>query len=99
VLDQSKLAAYNLSPLQVTGALGMSNRRLPSGEFASGNREYVLETGEFLRTAEDVRSVVAGVANDKPVYVRDVAEVSDGGEEPTDYVRTADAGRGSSFPP
>jgi multidrug efflux pump subunit AcrB len=91
VLDQSKLAAYNLSPLQVTGALGMSNRRLPSGEFASGNREYVLETGEFLRTAEDVRSVVAGVANDKPVYVRDVAEVSDGGEEPTDYVRTADA--------
>jgi multidrug efflux pump subunit AcrB len=91
VLDQSKLAAYNLTPLQVTGALGMSNRRLPSGEFASGNREYVLETGEFLRTAEDVRSVVAGVANDKPVYVRDVAEVSDGGEEPTDYVRTADA--------
>jgi multidrug efflux pump subunit AcrB len=91
VLDESKLAAYNLSPLQVTGALGMSNRRLPSGEFASGNREYVLETGEFLRTAEDVRSVVAGVANDKPVYVRDVAEVSDGGEEPTEYVRTADA--------
>jgi multidrug efflux pump subunit AcrB len=91
VLDESKLAAYNLSPLQVTGALGMSNRRLPSGEFASGNREYVLETGEFLRTAEDVRSVVAGVANDKPVYLRDVAEVSDGGEEPTDYVRTADA--------
>ncbi|MGA9623615.1 MAG: efflux RND transporter permease subunit [Bryobacteraceae bacterium] len=91
VLDESKLAAYNLSPLQVAGALGMSNRRLPSGEFASGNREYVLETGEFLRTAEDVRSVVAGVANDKPVYVRDVAEVSDGGEEPTDYVRTADA--------
>jgi len=91
VLDESKLAAYNLSPLQVTGALGMSNRRLPSGEFSSGNREYVLETGEFLRTAEDVRSVVAGVANDKPVYVRDVAEVSDGGEEPTEYVRTADA--------
>ncbi len=91
VLDESKLAAYNLSPLQVTGALGMSNRRLPSGEFAKGNREYVLETGEFLRTAEDVRSVVAGVANDKPVYVRDVAEVSDGGEEPTEYVRTADA--------
>ncbi len=91
VLDQSKLAAYNLSPLQVAGALGMSNRRLPSGQFASGNREYVLETGEFLRTAEDVRSVVVGVANDKPVFVRNVAEVSDGGEEPTEYVRMADA--------
>jgi multidrug efflux pump subunit AcrB len=91
VLDQSKLAAYNLSPLQVAGALGMSNRRLPSGQFSSGNREYVIETGEFLRTAEDVRSVVVAVANDKPVFVRNVAEVSDGGEEPTEYVRTADA--------
>jgi multidrug efflux pump subunit AcrB len=91
VLDESKLAAYNLSPLQVAGALGMSNRRLPSGQFSSGNREYVLETGEFLRTAEDVRGVVVAVANDKPVYVRNVAEVSDGGEEPTEYVRTADA--------
>jgi multidrug efflux pump subunit AcrB len=90
-LDQSKLAAYNLSPLQVAGALGMSNRRLPSGQFSSGNRQYVLETGEFLRTAEDVRGVVVGVANDKPVYVRNVAEVSDGGEEPTEYVRTADS--------
>jgi multidrug efflux pump subunit AcrB len=91
VLDEAKLAAYNLSPLQVAGALGMSNRGLPSGQFSSGNREYVLETGEFLRTAEDVRGVVVAVANDKPVYVRNVAEVSDGGEEPTEYVRTADA--------
>jgi multidrug efflux pump subunit AcrB len=98
VLDESKLAAYNLSPLQVTGALGMSNRRLPSGQFSSGNREYVLETGEFLRTAEDVRSVVVAVANDKPVYVRNVAEVGDGGEEPTEYVRTADAGSRQFLP-
>ena len=91
VLDESKLAAYNLSPLQVAGALGMSNRRLPSGQFSSGNVAYVLETGECLRTADDVRSVVVAVANDKPVFVRNVAEVSDGGEEPTEYVRTADA--------
>ena len=38
----------------------LSNRRLPSGQFAAGNREYLLETGEFLRTAEDVRNVVVG---------------------------------------
>ena len=38
VLDEGKLAAYNLSPLQVAGALGLSNRRLPSGEFDRTNR-------------------------------------------------------------
>jgi multidrug efflux pump subunit AcrB len=89
-LNQARLAAYNLSPIQVVGALGLSNRRLPSGQFASGNQQYLLETGEFLRTPEDVRNVVAGVANDKTILVRDVAVVSDGGEEPSEYVRYSD---------
>ena len=91
----ARLAAYHLSPLQVVGALGLSNRRVPSGEFASGNREFLLETGEFLRTPEEVGNVVAGVANGKPVFVRDVAVVSDGGEEPSQYVRYSD-GEGHS---
>ncbi len=73
VLDPVRLAAYRMSPLQVAGALGLSNRRLPAGKFDSENREYLLEAGEFLRTAEDVRNVVVGVAGDKPVFVRNVA--------------------------
>ncbi|MEQ1947690.1 MAG: efflux RND transporter permease subunit [Bryobacteraceae bacterium] len=89
-LDPARLAAYNLSPLQVASALGLSNRRVPSGEFATGNKQLLLETGEFLRTADDVRNVVAGSAGGKPVFVRDVAEVSDGGEEPSEYVRFSD---------
>ncbi len=91
-LDETRLAAYSMSPLQVYQALGLSNRRLPSGSFASMNREFLLETGEFLRSADDVRSVVAGVAGGRPVFVRDIAEVADGGEEPTQYVRYASAG-------
>jgi multidrug efflux pump subunit AcrB len=86
-LDDTRLAAFSLSPMQVMGALGTSNRRLQSGRFASGNTEFILETGSFLTSAEDVRNVVAGVHNGKPVFVRDVAGVSDGGEEPSQYVR------------
>jgi multidrug efflux pump subunit AcrB len=89
-LDPGRLGAYNLSPLQVVGALGLSNRRMRSGEFANGNQEYLLETGQFLRTAEDVRNVVAGVASDKPIFVHDVAQVTDGGEESSLYVRFSD---------
>ena len=92
-LDAARLSAYNLSPLQVLGALGVSNRRTRSGEFASGNQQYLIETGEFLRTSEDVNRVVAGLVNNKPIFVRDVARVTDGGEEPTQYVRLSD-GRG-----
>jgi multidrug efflux pump subunit AcrB len=89
-LDPARLGAYNLSPLQVVGALGLSNRRMRSGEFANGNQQYLLETGQFLRTAEDVGHVVAGVTNDKPIFVHDVAQVTDGGEEPSQYVRFSD---------
>ena len=98
VLDPVKLQGYGMSPLQVAGALGLSNRRLPSGKFDSGNREYLLETGEFLRTSEDVRNVVVGVAGDKPVFVRNVAEVVDGGTEPTEYVRMVNAASRESLP-
>jgi multidrug efflux pump subunit AcrB len=90
-LDAAKLAAYHVSPLQVAGALGVSNQRLESGEFASANREFHIETGEFLRTADDVRNVVVTAMNGRPVFVRDVADVRDGGEEPSQYVRMATA--------
>jgi multidrug efflux pump subunit AcrB len=91
-LDAAKLAAYSLAPLQVVNALGLSNRRLPAGEFSNGNRQYLLETGEFLRTVEDVRHVVVGVAAGAPVLARNVAVISDGGEEPSQYVRYASGG-------
>jgi multidrug efflux pump subunit AcrB len=97
-LDAARLAGYNLTPLEVAGALGLSNRRLPAGKFSTANREYLLETGEFLRTPDDVRNVVVGVSNGRPVYLRNVAEVMDGGEEPAEYVRMAKAGAGEFLP-
>ena len=100
VLDQARLNAYSLSPLQVFQALSASNRRLSSGQFATSNREFIVETGEFLRCADDVQSVVAGVANGKPVLVREVATVVDEGEEPAQYIQFAARGsRGASFQP
>ena len=95
-LDAAKLAAYNLAPMQVMGALGASNQRLPAGRFSSGNQEFLLETGDFLTTAGEAAAVVVGVANDSPVYLRDVAKVQDGGEEPSQYVQY---GNGTTFYP
>jgi multidrug efflux pump subunit AcrB len=96
-LNAARLAAFDLSPLQVARALGASNHRMAAGEFASANRQFQIETGQFLCNAEDVRNVVVGVANGKPVYARDVAEITDGGEEPSEYVRYAE-GSGPAYP-
>lgn len=91
-VDPARLAAFNLTPLDVWQSLGASNQRLDSGRFTQAGQEHVLETGSFLRTAQDVASVVIAAPTGKPVYVRDVALVEDTGEEPSQYVQFGAAG-------
>ncbi|MBP7342580.1 MAG: efflux RND transporter permease subunit, partial [Syntrophaceae bacterium] len=85
-LDPQRLRAYNLSALQIMQSLARANVIIPSGSFPSGNRETVVETGSFLTNAEEVGNLVVHVANGRPVYLRNVAAVSDGPAEATDYV-------------
>ena len=66
--------------------LEQENRQLQSGSFSSGNREFLVETSGFLHSADEVGDVVVGVSGDRPVYLREVARVEDGAEEPADYV-------------
>jgi multidrug efflux pump subunit AcrB len=86
MLDPSRLKAYNASSFQIIGALQKANFALPSGAFSSGNKEYLVETGGLLEDAEEIGSVVIGVQKGRPVYLRDVAAIKDGPEEPSDYV-------------
>ena len=92
-VDAARLAAYGLAPLEVAGALGMSNRKLPAGTAAADNVETVLEAGSWIRSAEDAGSIVVSVHNGRPVYLRDVAQVEDTGEDPVQYVQFASGGR------
>jgi multidrug efflux pump subunit AcrB len=86
LLDPVKLAARNLSPAGLVPMLQQANRQYVAGELTSNNKEVVLETGAFLQSAKDVGNVVVGVFGGKPVYLRDMATIMDGAEEPTQYV-------------
>ncbi|HRJ20816.1 MAG TPA: efflux RND transporter permease subunit [Bryobacteraceae bacterium] len=86
-LDAGRLSSYNLSPLQVVQALQGSNQVLPAGRINTANTEVVLEAGGFLRDAADARSLVVAAHQGRPVYLRDVAEIADTGEEPSQYVQ------------
>lgn len=97
-LDATRLASFGLSAEQVSSALSASNQQTLAGSFANGNQQFALQTGEFLRNADDVRNVVIGASDQKPVYVRDVADVRDGGEEPIAYVRYVDRHNGTPSP-
>ncbi len=86
VLDASRLRAYGLSALQIIGTLQNANFIRPSGAFAEGNKEYLVDAGGFLKNADEIGALVTGVYNGRAVYLRDVAEIKDGPEEPADYV-------------
>lgn len=98
VLDYGRMAGYKVSPLQIMGAVGKSNQTIPSGRFESGNREYLLETGEFIKNAKELEGLVIGVYGGRPVYLRDVASVIDGPDEPANYVSFG-AGPATPTPP
>lgn len=96
--NESRLAAYGLSAVQVADHLRAANHSRTAGTFDTMNRSVLIETGRFLTSAPDVEGVVVGMTDGRPVTVRDVATVTDGGEEPTRYVRFASSATRSFKP-
>jgi multidrug efflux pump subunit AcrB len=86
-LDPERLTAHRLSPMAIAAAVQAANARSPSGAISSDNREFLLETGTVLANAGDVGDIVVGAQGGRPVFLRDVATVLDGPEEPSTYVR------------
>ncbi|BAI79567.1 acriflavin resistance protein, AcrB/AcrD/AcrF family [Deferribacter desulfuricans SSM1] len=84
--DITALKSYNLDLFRLYGALNMSNQSLNSGEITANNKTFYIRAGGFFQSVEDVKNLVVGVYNGKPVYLKDVAKVSDAPEIPDNYV-------------
>ena len=85
-IDPVRLKAYGLTPLQIAGVIRGENRALPTGRFDSRNQSFLVETGRFIQSRDDVDNLVVGVNVQRPVYLRQVADVIDGPAEATSYV-------------
>ncbi|MDD3179912.1 MAG: efflux RND transporter permease subunit [Opitutaceae bacterium] len=85
-IDPARLTSYNLSASYLVPMLQQANAQAHTGAQAVANQETLLQTGTFFRDARDVGAVVVGVADGRPVYLRDVAAITDGPEEPSNYV-------------
>ena len=86
-LDEAKLAARQIPAFEVAARLASANQEFSSGQFDAGNRRILLQTGRFLASKQDVEQVVVGVHEGRPTYLKDVAQIRDGGEDPSQYVR------------
>jgi len=84
--DSAKLASYHLSPTSLAQQIQGSNDRNTPVEFAATDDEKSLQVGSYLNSVDDVRNIVVNAEGGRPVFLRDVASVSEGPSDPDDYV-------------
>jgi HAE1 family hydrophobic/amphiphilic exporter-1 len=82
VVDRLKLEAYHISLAEVVSALQRENVDIPAGNADRGATEALVRVAARGRTAADIAEIPVKRPGGMAVYVRDVAEVVDGIEQP-----------------
>jgi multidrug efflux pump subunit AcrB len=85
-LDPVRLAAYGIDAARAAAILLTANQAADAGSTVSQQGQIIVHAGGLLHTREDLAAVVLGLYDGRPVYVRDVAAVTDGPAEPEQYV-------------
>ena len=92
VVKKEELARLGLSLGQVVSAIGAANSSLPVGSINVDNVNYNISFDGGLDTVADIGSVAILNLNGQVIYLRDIADVSDGIEKATSYSRVSVSG-------
>ena len=79
--DPHKLEAYNIPIETIASVIGAENRNTPAGQIDVGSNTYSLRVQKEFASADEMKHLVVGVNNGRPVYLKDVATIKDGLEE------------------
>jgi len=76
-ISAEKLSAYHLSLGQVADALQKGNVDYPLGNFENGRFSIPVEYNGFIRTLNDVRNLLVANYQGRPIYLKDIAIITD----------------------
>jgi len=85
-LDKDKMAQNHVDILGITQKIKANNQQSQVGHYDKNDTEILVEAGNFLKTVDDVKNLIIGVYQQKPVYLKQVASIKDGPEIPNEYV-------------
>lgn len=86
ILDKDKMASSGVDFLSIAEKIRANNQQIKAGSFISHDTEFLVDTGNFLQTREDIENLVVGVQQDQPIYLKQIAKINDGPSLPTKYV-------------
>ncbi|MEE4203911.1 MAG: efflux RND transporter permease subunit [Halieaceae bacterium] len=100
-LDAEAMSARRTSASDIVDAFRASSLILSAGRWVVDDQAMVLEAGDVLRTADELRELIVNVVDGAPVYLQDVARIEDGPAEAESYtwIRFVDdSGLSQSYP-
>ena len=101
-LDPARLAAYQVSLPQLQHALAQAGQVSHSQALLAVNQTIELQAGAFLSSAKQLGDLVVAVKatpeSQLPIYLRDVADITMGVAEPTNYVQHWQVGEQAPSP-
>ena len=93
-LDLERMQRYNVTLFTIRQVLEATNIDIPAGTLVSHGRVSTVSAGGMLRSADEVKNLVVALYAHRPVYLKDVAEVTDG---PGEIERVHRIGYGPAF--
>lgn len=86
-VNPHRLQHYALSMNDVIDAVRGENVNIPGGEVKAGSADFLVRVPGEVQTADQLLEVAIKRAGDRPVFIRDVATVSDSFADRTTYSR------------
>lgn len=78
--DLEKLEAFHLPIAKVNQVLQAENVNIPAGSIKSGTTEYFVRLPGRFQSPEELKDLILGNYQGRPIYLRDIAHVEDGFE-------------------
>lgn len=95
IVRESALAQYGLSLTGVVAAVQAANAALPAGSISMNGVNYDVNFKGGLEDTSEIPGIVVGTKGGSPVYLRDIATVSDGLAPASTYSRLSLQGKPS----
>jgi HAE1 family hydrophobic/amphiphilic exporter-1 len=92
VISKEKLVQYGVSINQVIGAIQNSNASAPIGRITISDVDYPIQFSGSIEETSEIPDIIVSNSLNVPVYLKDIAYISDGLESPKTFSRISVGG-------
>jgi multidrug efflux pump subunit AcrB len=86
ILDKDKMALSHVDFLSIAKQIQASNAQMQAGNMVRLDTVFSIDAGNFLTNSDEVGNLIIGTNQGLPVYLKQVATIEDGAEQPSQYV-------------